>query len=87
MGWYMYWYLAHLWCNKVCCVARRHEQAVLCTQLLGKAKVSDAQTLWVADGAGVEEVGWFEVTVDNALLVQEVHCGCLQVEGGQVMIM
>ena len=62
---------------EICRVARSHEQPVLRTQLLGKAEVSDPQTLWLAGRVGIEEVGWLEIPVDHPLLVEEVNSGRL----------
>lgn len=39
---------AHLWCHEVCCITRSHEEAILSPQLLGKAKVTNADAFGVS---------------------------------------
>lgn len=51
--------------HKVGCVARCHEEPILSPQLLGKAKVTDAQALGVSGLIHVQDVTGFEVPVDN----------------------
>lgn len=58
--------------HKICGVAGCHEQPVLSSQLLGKSKIGNSEALGLAGRAGVEEIGWLQVPVDHALLVQEV---------------
>lgn len=55
----------HLRRHKVGSVARRHEKPVVCPQLLGKAKVANADGLGVAGLVNVEDVAGFQVSVDH----------------------
>lgn len=55
----------YLRCHKVGCVARRHEKSVFSPQLLGKAKVTDAQALGVPGLIHIEDVTGFEVPMDD----------------------
>ena len=69
--------LQHLRGHKIGSVARGHEQSILCSQLLGKAKVCNVQSLMGAVGFGIENIGWFQVSVDHSLLVQVLDSGGL----------
>lgn len=51
--------------HKVGCVARRHEKSVLSPQLLGKAKVTDAQALGVPGLIHIQDVTGLEVPMDD----------------------
>ena len=61
--------LAYLWGHEVCCVAGRHEEAVLCAQLLGEPEVADAEGVGVAARLAVQDVGGLQVAVHH--LVKE----------------
>jgi len=62
--------LQHLRSHEISRVARSHQQAVLGSKLLGEAEVSDAESVVRTVGLGVEDVGWLQVSVDHALLVE-----------------
>lgn len=51
--------------HKVCCVAGSHEQSVLCSQLLGKPKVTDADRFGVSRLVHVQDVTGFQVPMNN----------------------
>lgn len=55
----------YLWCDKVSRVAWRHQKAVLCPQLLGKAKVTDPDRFGVSGFVHVENVTRLKVSVDH----------------------
>lgn len=54
----------YLWSYKVGCVARSHKKSIVCPQLLGKAKVTNANTFWVAGLIYIEDVARLQVSVD-----------------------
>ena len=56
---------AHLRCYKVSGVARGHQQAVVSAQLLGKAKVTDPDGLWVPRLVDVQDVAGLQVSVHH----------------------
>lgn len=55
----------YLRCHKVGRVARCHKEPILSPQLLGKAKVTDAQALGVPRLIHIQDVTGFEVPVDD----------------------
>ena len=55
----------HLGCHEVGGVARCHEEPVLSPQLLGKAKVTDAQALRVPRLIHIQDVAGLEVPVHD----------------------
>ncbi len=57
--------MRYLRCNKVGGVARRHEQAVLCSQLFGETKVADPDGLGVPALVHVEDVTGLQVSVHH----------------------
>ena len=57
--------LTHLWSHEVGGVAGRHEEAVLCAQLLGEPEVADAEGVGVAAGVAVQDVGGLQVAVHH----------------------
>ena len=59
--------------HEICGVAGGHEQPVLGPQLLGKSEIGNSEALGLAGRTGVEEIGWLQIPVDHALLVQEVN--------------
>lgn len=65
--------LQHFWGNKVGRVARRHQQTILCPELLGKAKVGNPQCFVRTLGLGVEDVGRLQVSVHYTLLVKKLY--------------
>ncbi len=69
--------LEHLGGHKVSRVAWRHQEPVLSSQLLGKAKVCNAQCLVVAMRFAVEDVGGFQVSMHHPLQVQVLDRGGL----------
>ena len=56
---------AHLRCYKVSGVARGHQQAVVSAQLLGKAKVTDPDGLWVPRLVDIQNVAGLQVSVHH----------------------
>lgn len=50
--------------HKICGVARGHEKAILCSQLLGEAEVADANVFRVSRLIHVEDVAGFQVPVN-----------------------
>ena len=57
--------MTDLWCDEVCGVAWRHEEPVLCAELLGEAEVDDAERVGVAAGVAVQDVGRLQVSVHH----------------------
>ena len=58
-------------------IAGSHEESVLCSQLFGKPEICDPEALRFAGRTGIQEVGWLQISVNHALLVQKVDCGRL----------
>ena len=54
------------------CVAGSHEQAVLVSQLLGKAKVNYANGLWPVAVVGIQYIRRFQIAVHDTVAVQIV---------------
>lgn len=57
----------YLWSDKVGRVARSHKKPIVCPQLLGKAKVTNADAFWVAGLIYIEDVARLQVSVDYLL--------------------
>ena len=55
----------HLRGHKISSVARSHQEPVLCSQLFGKSKVTDAYWLWVARLIHIQDVTGFKVPVNH----------------------
>ena len=62
--------LQHLRSYEICRVARSHQQTIFSSELLGEAKVSNAEGLVRTVGLGVEDIGRLQVSVDYAFLVK-----------------
>lgn len=56
---------ANLRSDEVSGVARRHQQAVVSTQLLSKSKVTDPDGLWISRIIDIEDVAWLQVSVHH----------------------
>lgn len=56
---------AHLRSYKVSGVARGHQQAVVGTQLLSEAKVTDPDGLWVPRLVNIQDVAGLQVSVHH----------------------
>ena len=57
--------MTDLWCDEVGGVAGRHEEPVLCAELLGEAEVDDAERVGVPAGVAVQDVGRLQVAVHH----------------------
>lgn len=56
---------ANLWSHKVSSVARRHQQAVVSTQLLSEAEVTDPDGLRISRIVYIEDVARLQVSVHH----------------------
>lgn len=76
----------HLRCHKVGSVARCHEEPILSPQLLGKAKVTDAQAFGIPRLVHVQDVAGLEVPMNNlgAEGLVSSQCGQAASDPGQL---
>ncbi len=55
----------HLGCYKVGSIAGRHEEAIVCPELLGKTEITDAQRFWISRLINIKNITWLQVPVHN----------------------
>lgn len=55
----------HLGCYKVGSIAGRHEEAIVCPELLGKTEITDAQRFWISRLINIQNITWLQVPVHN----------------------
>lgn len=67
----------HFGCYKVGSIAGRHEEAIVCPELLGKTEITDAQRFWISRLINIQNITWLQVPVHN-LVEKNTHKGYLK---------